>query len=441
MEVCTETECCLDYGAICKQKTKGGFAQCRPAIEQCPPPDAVDSFWTCTNLEKATSGPKLGTVEFALLYDNRFGPSMEGSIYEKTPLYQSRHQIMYQQNEMQDFTFLATASNDTTSVLFEFLDWQQYTISATDGRSPNGDQSTPFSAFGKKEAASPDAAGVQFLGAPRWVKELSGCGGDYTLRATPYDVHGEAGLAKHFSIRLLPSCECIDYEPVLRGLEFIALSSDGTPRKPPAASRAPSPKKPSNLRRAQLTDEDDTVAPAQSVRNSVLLKHGFTYVIDTTKTFPGANFTVKATECEASDTSPISKVEWILMDSRRKKIKTSFDETAPYTLMGDVDGENFTPLPEGMVLEGGRFYVRALPYDHEGKPGPKEFAVDIRIDIVSGDGEMAVDEAEPAEAVIELIDEEEPTASPFDADAQTEERSAPQSKEDIRLDEAPLSPW
>ena len=65
------------------------------------------------------------------------------------------------------------------------------------------------------------------------------------------------------------------------------------------------------------------------------------------------------------------------------------------------------------------------------------------VDIVSGDGEMAVGEAEPTEAVpmIELIDEEEPTASPLDADAETEERSAPQSSEDIRLDEAPLSPW
>ncbi|CEM02684.1 unnamed protein product [Vitrella brassicaformis CCMP3155] len=396
LQDCTETKCCEEYGYTCKQKD-AGYSQCRPMLEMCPPGDGSD--WTCVDQERTLDGPRLETVEFALLYDDRF-PDKKGELYMKTPLYQNRHQVMYQQNEVSDFTFLATASADTTSVLFEFLDWERLTISSVDGRSPNGDQSRPYSAFGKTvttlAAGEPKA---KYMGAPDWIKELEGCGGGYTLRATPYNAVGDPGVPKYFSVKILPDCGCIDFEPLLKGLELVVLDEDNKPVAPPAGARrqlaglkvlpdTPDDSK-TSLRKMQMTNAYGEVLTGDA---NTMLMHGFTYVLDTNQAWPGKKFTFKASECGTLSVETISKVEWRVMDMHRTVIPTEgvggqagtgFDESSPYTLFGDEKGETYTPLPDWMINGGGTFFIRALPWDPEGKAGPEDTAQDIKIYIVA----------------------------------------------------------
>ncbi|CEM24654.1 unnamed protein product [Vitrella brassicaformis CCMP3155] len=384
LQDCSETKCCEDYGYTCKEKD-AFFSQCRPILESCPPGSAN---WTCVDKEQTLSGPKLHTVEFALLYDEQF-PDKKGDIYLKTPLYQSRHQIMYQQNEVNDFTFLATASQDTTSVLFELLDWHRMTIMSADGRSPNGDQSRPYSAFGKTVTSLADEEPkAKYMGAPDWVKELDGCGGGYRLRGTPYTALGEPGVPKYLSVKFLPDCGCIDYEPLLRGLELVVLDDDGRPVAPPTgamrqlfgASIVPDADK-TSLRKMQMTNAYGEELTGIA---STMLMHGFTYVLDANKAWPGTKFTFKASECRTLTVDTISKVEWSILDRHRNVIQTEsvgntgFDESSPYTLYGDDNGEKYTPIPDWMINSGGTFFIRALPWDTQGKAGPTDTAQDIK---------------------------------------------------------------
>eukprot|EP00745_Piridium_sociabile_P043744 TRINITY_DN89_c0_g1_i1.p1 TRINITY_DN89_c0_g1~~TRINITY_DN89_c0_g1_i1.p1 ORF type:complete len:456 (+),score=58.56 TRINITY_DN89_c0_g1_i1:112-1479(+) len=405
MEECGQSKCCEDYGFTCKQKHSGGYAQCRPTTEQCPPQrgqgENHNDFWTCVDMEKSSGEPQVGTMEFALLYDSSF-PEKKGQVYMKTPLYMKRHQIMWQQNDVTDFTFMTYASENTTSVLFEFLDWQKFVISAEDGRSPNGDHTRPFTAFGKVEGNHNETQ--KFLGAPQWIHSLKGCGGGYTLRATPYNQHGKHGTAKYFSVKLLPDCGCIDFEPLLKGMDLIVLDDEGrkvnhhdehhdnrilTEALSLVADDGQVEEESDgevsvdggNLRQLQLTNSYGEVIPSSG---QTLLKHGFSYVLDTNKLWPGKYFTLQGTECKTLDMDTISKVEWILMDQHRNRIKTEglgFDESAPYTMFGDKNG-TYKSIPRWIIENGGTYYVRALPYDLAGKPGPEDTAQDIKVYIV-----------------------------------------------------------